>query len=160
MFKRDCESDFFYLASHLSWGRGTIASGWVASPLHVVLNQLWQRPCVLLPHKMQPQIVLKQSGNGESSKSCTITGRSIGCNLVLRNYQLLPNGRLRSHFSLERTCFYTWVTHYKRSDFLFSWCLCESTSKIKKKGRKKKKWTAWGLNPQNVTWVNCHWTPI
>lgn len=101
---------------------------------------------------MQPQIVGRQSGNGEGNKSCTITGRSIGCNLVLRNCQLPPNGRLRSHFPLKRTCFYTWVTHYEQSDFPFSWWLCESASKIpQKRGEKKKKVDFSGLNPPYVT---------
>lgn len=106
---------------------------------------------------MQPQIVGKQSGNGEGNRSCTITGRSMGCNLVLRNCQLLPNGRLRSHFPLKRTCFYTWVTHFKQSVFPFSWWLCESASKIPKqkgknrKKKKKKEVDFSGLNPANVT---------
>lgn len=141
---RECDSVFksvwiwfSYPVSHLSWGRGTVTAGWVASPLRVVPSWLLQSPCVLLPHKIQTQIVGKQSGNGQGNKSCMIKGRSIGWNLVLTNCQLPPNGRLRSHFPLKRTCFYTWVTRYKQSAFSFSWWLCECASQIPKKGEEK-----------------------
>lgn len=135
---------FFSLTIHLSWGRGAVVSDWVASLFYIVLNRLWQTTDVLLLCKMQPQIIHWQSSNKEGNNCCKVTGRSLKCNLVLRKYLLLPNGRLWRHFPLKELAF---IPELLISSSLI-YQLDGSCRNLP--GKKKKKMLLWGdLNLRN-----------
>lgn len=137
---------FFSLTIHLSWGRGAVVSDWVASLFYVVLNGLWQTTDVLLLCKMQPQIIHWQSSNKEGNNCCKVTGRSLKCNLVLRKYLLLPNGRLWRHFPLKELAF---IPELLISSSLI-YQLDGSCRNPPGKKKKKKKMLLWGdLNLRN-----------